>query len=137
MRKVFQYTICLIFMLSFLKCNREEGPKTSSKLDLSEITNCRYISTVEILGNEDCSIMFCHATKGECEFKNGEKKEASIICNASENSDGGYICPTAYDCATGKAQEYDEAMNKTSSFIFNHKCEGAVQHPNSAVIQGS
>ena len=107
-----------------------------------ELVACEYGSEkIKILGNADCSNMFCLTSWGaaecsnmfclmswgaaECTYEGGEKKKHHLLCSADQNPDGSWTCPGAYACAVDEDHEYHEAIVTGNNVTFNSACEGA------------
>ncbi len=131
-----KHIIILFIPFLFHSCNGNKNEEKET-IDSEKITNCQYVSEVELLGNKDCTQMFCRTIKAECTYKNGEKKKHGLVCLALKDTSGNYTCPKAYDCAISKTPEYDEyiqtkkgshknAKTASENTFFNDKCDGVV-----------
>ena len=137
MKKTEAFWYFIIFLAPFLfySCGggKTKGRATSEdKKIIDKIVDCKYVSEVEILGNADCTKMFCHVLNTECNLKDGEKGTYPVVCLAVKKPDGSYSCPKAYDCAISETPEYDEYKDNlpkgviVKNTFFNDKCDGVI-----------
>ena len=110
------------------KTDAAEEQRTGETDADKEFVACEYEPTqISILGNADCSNMFCY-TWSICTDENGKnRKSYEILCSAHQSPDGSWTCPGAYDCTIDEGNEYLAAFvtRGGNNITLNSTCEGA------------
>ena len=121
--KRFKYFFTTPFLLFFF-FHYGNGQTTSDPTN--KAVSCEYGSEIEMLGNPDCTKMFCTDGNAKCVDKDGEKVHGihGVFCPALKDPEGGWTCPTAYDCLVAETPEYDEALKNNEMILLS-----LVHHP--------
>lgn len=102
------------------------GPQTPHPphLPSSPPLQCQYVLQSQVVGNRDCSKVFCY-TYSFCQSVPGNY--TFLFCEAVKNNvDDSYTCPQASLCA---AAETIPANPGTAPHLFNNSCDIDISDP--------